>query len=107
MQNQPKPSLPMPSKRTSVMARSPDRVRRESGEFEWIFAFFDMACFEIANGVVSASSSDDESVGDNSTPERDRMRAISHTPSQSDTSSTGSSRDNPSQHRQNQRQQMR
>ncbi|XP_065223766.1 disco-interacting protein 2 isoform X3 [Planococcus citri] len=82
MQNQPKPSLPMPSKRTSVMARSPDRARHGS-----------------------ASSSDDESVGDNSTPERDRMRAISHTPSQSDTSSTGSSRDNHRQ--QNQRQQMR
>ncbi|KAK7590362.1 hypothetical protein V9T40_001975 [Parthenolecanium corni] len=80
MQNQPKPSLPMPSKRTSVMARSPDRGRHGS-----------------------ASSSDDESVGDNSTPERDRIR-VSHTASQSDTSSTGSSRDNPSQLRQNQRQ---
>lgn len=53
--------------------------------------------------VLLASSSDDESVGDNSTPERDRIR-VSHTPSQSDTSSTGSSRDNPSQLRQNQRQ---
>jgi len=26
MQSRPKPSLPMPSKRTSVMARSPDRL---------------------------------------------------------------------------------
>ncbi|XP_076623138.1 disco-interacting protein 2 isoform X13 [Colletes latitarsis] len=32
MQGRPKPSLPMPSKRTSVMARSPDRDRRDSGE---------------------------------------------------------------------------
>lgn len=32
MQGRPKPSLPMPSKRTSVMARSPDRERRDSGE---------------------------------------------------------------------------
>lgn len=32
MQNRHKPSLPMPSKRTSVMARSPDRDRRDSGK---------------------------------------------------------------------------
>lgn len=32
MQGRPKPSLPMPSKRTSVMARSPDRERHDSGE---------------------------------------------------------------------------
>lgn len=32
MQNRPKPSLPMPSKRTSVMAKSPDRDRHDSGE---------------------------------------------------------------------------
>jgi len=35
MQSRPKPSLPMPSKRTSVMARSPDRsaaARNETGE---------------------------------------------------------------------------
>lgn len=34
MQSRPKPSLPMPSKRTSVMARSPDRsgtTRNETG----------------------------------------------------------------------------
>lgn len=31
MQNRPKPSLPMPSKRTSVMAKSPDRERHDSG----------------------------------------------------------------------------
>jgi len=30
-QNRPKPSLPMPSKRTSVMAKSPDRERHDSG----------------------------------------------------------------------------
>ncbi|XP_066148152.1 disco-interacting protein 2 homolog A isoform X5 [Euwallacea fornicatus] len=30
MQNRHKPSMPMPSKRTSVMARSPDRERRDS-----------------------------------------------------------------------------
>lgn len=32
MQNRHKPSLPMPSKRTSVMARSPDRDRHDSGK---------------------------------------------------------------------------
>jgi len=35
MQSRPKPSLPMPSKRTSVMARSPDRLattRNDTGE---------------------------------------------------------------------------
>lgn len=31
MQSRPKPSLPMPSKRTSVMAKSPDRDRHDSG----------------------------------------------------------------------------
>ena len=30
MQNRPKPSLPMPSKRTSVMAKSPDRENQDS-----------------------------------------------------------------------------
>jgi hypothetical protein len=34
MQGRPKPSLPMPSKRTSVMAKSPDRDRRDSGKFQ-------------------------------------------------------------------------
>lgn len=37
MQSRPKPSLPMPSKRTSVMARSPDRsagTRNDTGECE-------------------------------------------------------------------------
>lgn len=32
MQNRPKPSLPMPSKRTSVMAKSPDRDHHDSGK---------------------------------------------------------------------------
>lgn len=32
MQNRHKPSMPMPSKRTSVMARSPERDRHDSGE---------------------------------------------------------------------------
>jgi hypothetical protein len=31
MQSRPKPSLPMPSKRTSVMGRAPDPVQQESG----------------------------------------------------------------------------
>lgn len=35
MQNRHKPSLPMPSKRTSVMARSPDRDRHDSGKFQF------------------------------------------------------------------------
>jgi len=40
MQSRPKPSLPMPSKRTSVMARSPDRsatARNETGEKIYIY----------------------------------------------------------------------
>lgn len=31
MQSRPKPSLPMPSKRTSVMGRAPDHAQQESG----------------------------------------------------------------------------
>ena len=66
MQNRPKPSLPMPSKRTSVMAKSPDREHHAP--------------------VDSDSSSDDDSASANnegggsslvSTPERDRaMRYV-------------------------------
>ncbi|XP_075229172.1 disco-interacting protein 2 isoform X3 [Lycorma delicatula] len=76
MQNRPKPSLPMPSKRTSVMAKSPDRERHDS-----------------------ASSSDDDSVGGDqqSTPERERVRSAVPLPPQSDTSSTGSARETPPQ----------
>lgn len=37
MQGRPKPSLPMPSKRTSVMAKSPDRDRHDSGELSVFF----------------------------------------------------------------------
>lgn len=42
MQSRPKPSLPMPSKRTSVMARSPDRLgptRNDSGEYILLLLF--------------------------------------------------------------------
>ncbi|XP_031349030.1 disco-interacting protein 2 isoform X5 [Photinus pyralis] len=76
MQNRHKPSLPMPSKRTSVMARSPDRDRRDS-----------------------ESSSDEDSIVNEetveSTPERERARDRSTPqmlppPPLSDTSSTGS-----------------
>ncbi|XP_067013804.1 disco-interacting protein 2 isoform X2 [Anabrus simplex] len=85
MQNRPKPSLPMPSKRTSVMAKSPDRERHES-----------------------ASSSDEDSVvneGDvQSTPERERARTTPQLLPQSDTSSTGSARETPPQQRQIHRQ---
>nr|XP_024219685.1 disco-interacting protein 2 [Halyomorpha halys] len=76
MQSRPKPSLPMPSKRTSVMAKSPDRERRDSG-----------------------SSSDEDSIGNEaqSTPERERVRAPAPLPPHSDTSSTGSARETPPQ----------
>lgn len=94
MQNRPKPSLPMPSKRTSVMAKSPDRERHDS-----------------------ASSSDEDSLvneGDvQSTPERERARTTpqqqQQQTAQSDTSSTGSARETPPQQRQQQihRQQTR
>ncbi|XP_049952324.1 disco-interacting protein 2 isoform X2 [Schistocerca serialis cubense] len=95
MQGRPKPSLPMPSKRTSVMAKSPDRDRDRHD---------------------SASSSDEDSVvneggGDvQSTPERERAvvpRSHQHGHQhpqgqpqlQSDTSSTGSARETPPQQR--------
>ncbi|KAK6626913.1 beta transducin [Polyplax serrata] len=80
MQNRPKPSLPMPSKRTSVMAKSPDRERHDSD-----------------------SSSGDYSGGEGgdiqSTPERERARTTQMV-LQSDTSSTGSARETPPQQRQ-------
>ncbi|CAD6208962.1 GSCOCG00010775001-RA-CDS [Cotesia congregata] len=69
MQNRPKPSLPMPSKRTSVMARSPDRERQDSGE----------------------SSSDEDSVVTEESPGAGGPTGTGL----SDTSSTGSARDTP------------
>ncbi|XP_034938895.1 disco-interacting protein 2 isoform X10 [Chelonus insularis] len=69
MQSRPKPSLPMPSKRTSVMARSPDRERRDSGE----------------------SSSDEDSVVTEESPGAGGPTGTGL----SDTSSTGSARDTP------------
>ncbi|XP_026477110.1 disco-interacting protein 2 isoform X2 [Ctenocephalides felis] len=80
MQGRPKPSLPMPSKRTSVMQRSPDRDRHDS----------------------ESSSDDDSLANDNecgtedndgdtlSSPERGRPPALPPPPSHSDTSSAGS-----------------
>ncbi|KAJ8915782.1 hypothetical protein NQ315_004594 [Exocentrus adspersus] len=76
MQSRHKPSMPMPSKRTSVMARSPDRSRHDS-----------------------ESSSDEDSIVNEetveSTPEREKLRdkgtpQIFPPPPLSDTSSTGS-----------------
>ncbi|KAJ8974242.1 hypothetical protein NQ317_006324 [Molorchus minor] len=76
MQNRHKPSMPMPSKRTSVMARSPERDRHDS-----------------------ESSSDEDSIVNEetveSTPEREKARDRSTPqmfppPPLSDTSSTGS-----------------
>nr|XP_022914751.1 disco-interacting protein 2 homolog A isoform X2 [Onthophagus taurus] len=76
MQNRHKPSLPMPSKRTSVMAKSPDRDRHDS-----------------------ESSSDEDSIVNEetveSTPEKEKIRDRSTPqmlppPPLSDTSSTGS-----------------
>ncbi|XP_044588955.1 disco-interacting protein 2 homolog A isoform X6 [Cotesia glomerata] len=69
MQSRPKPSLPMPSKRTSVMARSPDRERQDSGE----------------------SSSDEDSVVTAESPGAGGPTGTGL----SDTSSTGSARDTP------------
>ncbi|XP_063925888.1 disco-interacting protein 2 isoform X3 [Zophobas morio] len=76
MQNRHKPSMPMPSKRTSVMARSPDRDQHDS-----------------------ESSSDEDSIVNEetveSTPEREKIKDRSTPqmfppPPLSDTSSTGS-----------------
>lgn len=50
MQSRPKPSLPMPSKRTSVMARSPDRsaaAHNDTGEC-YIFILKLPQCREIS-----------------------------------------------------------
>ncbi|XP_060875972.1 disco-interacting protein 2 isoform X1 [Metopolophium dirhodum] len=79
MQSRPKPSLPMPSKRTSVMAKSPDRSATTRNETD--------------------SSSDDDSVGDH-IPDRgeakDRGSGGRERSSGADTSSTGgSARDTP------------
>ncbi|XP_050522179.1 disco-interacting protein 2 isoform X3 [Daktulosphaira vitifoliae] len=82
MQSRPKPSLPMPSKRTSVMARSPDRSTRARNDTD--------------------SSSDDDSVGDQA-PGKSDIRdgrdssGRGERSSGADTSSTGgSTRDTPS-----------
>nr|XP_050050187.1 disco-interacting protein 2-like isoform X4 [Dermacentor andersoni] len=73
MQNKPKPSLPMPSKRTSVMTTSPSRERHPSD-----------------------SSSDDDSVlNEGSTPEQERLMRPLPTPPQSDTSGASSPRETP------------
>lgn len=78
MKERGKPSVPMPSKRTSVMATSPQRERRESD-----------------------SSSDEDSLlneGSHSTPEHERGHSrhiYSNVPS--DSSSTSSARDTPPQ----------
>ncbi|XP_051163298.1 disco-interacting protein 2 homolog A isoform X2 [Leptopilina boulardi] len=72
MQSRPKPSLPMPSKRTSVMARSPERERRDGGG-------------------VGDSSSDEDSVVTEESPGAGGPSGTGL----SDTSSTGSARDTP------------
>lgn len=41
MQTRPKPSMPMPSKRTSVMAKSPDRECRDSGIYKKSFLIYE------------------------------------------------------------------
>ncbi|XP_035213720.1 disco-interacting protein 2 homolog A-like isoform X1 [Stegodyphus dumicola] len=76
MQSRPKPSVPMPSKRTSVMATSPSRERRAS----------------------DSSSDDDSALNEGSTPEQEHLPHSIHqaTTSQSDTSSTSSTRETPS-----------
>uniref|UniRef100_T1J2G4 DMAP1-binding domain-containing protein n=1 Tax=Strigamia maritima TaxID=126957 RepID=T1J2G4_STRMM len=80
MKDRVKPSVPMPSKRTSVMATSPQKERRESD-----------------------SSSDEDSLlneGSHSTPERDRgPHRFSPSAVLSDSSSTSSARDTPPQQR--------
>lgn len=40
LKNRPKPSLPMPSKRSSVLNRSPDRDRDDSGKSLYTIHFF-------------------------------------------------------------------
>lgn len=105
MQNRPKPSLPMPSKRTSVMAKSPDRDRHDSGAPSPHAVSFCRHVHHVLRldvqrpfPLCSASSTDDDSLANDdiqSTPERERASRI--TP---DTSSTGSARETPPQQRQ-------
>lgn len=118
MQNRPKPSLPMPSKRTSVMAKSPDRERHDSGKRFAVSSFFFVSSYffilfllqwlnknKIRHWIIFFldSSSGDYSGGEGgdiqSTPERERARTTQMVP-QSDTSSTGSARETPPQQRQ-------
>ncbi|EEC00690.1 disco-interacting protein, putative, partial [Ixodes scapularis] len=95
MQNKPKPSLPMPSKRTSAMTTSPSRERHPSalGEAEPEGGGFLPACSVWSlsvRGTCADSSSDDDSVlNEGSTPERRPLP----TPPLSDTSGASSPRE--------------
>ena len=78
MQGRPKPSLPMPSKRTSVMARSPERQGSNAGQTG-------------GGGGGAESSSDEDSVVTEESPGAGGPTGTGL----SDTSSTGSARDTP------------
>lgn len=55
MQSRPKPSLPMPSKRTSVMAKSPDRsatTRNETGEQIYLLLYYIIITFIITVDIL-------------------------------------------------------
>ncbi|XP_011495834.1 PREDICTED: disco-interacting protein 2 homolog A [Ceratosolen solmsi marchali] len=79
MQSRPKPSLPMPSKRTSVMARSPERSERTNSGLTG------------HTGGAGESSSDEDSVVTEESPGAGGPSGTGL----SDTSSTGSARDTP------------
>lgn len=82
MQSRPKPSLPMPSKRTSVMARSPERPERTTSSNT-----------NAGSGGIGGgeSSSDEDSVVTEESPGAGGPSGTGL----SDTSSTGSARDTP------------
>ncbi|XP_014227393.1 disco-interacting protein 2 homolog A isoform X1 [Trichogramma pretiosum] len=94
MQSRPKPSLPMPSKRTSVMARSPERNQQQNQQQQ---QQTNQSKREQRNtsssgvGGAGDSSSDEDSIVTEESPGAGGPSGTGL----SDTSSTGSARDTP------------
>lgn len=58
LKNRPKPSLPMPSKRSSVFNRSPERGDEHSGNFLLFVYIFETITFENVECVFTLVSID-------------------------------------------------
>ena len=88
MQSRPKPSLPMPSKRTSVMARSPERNQQSQQQQQ-------QQQQQQRNSALSAAAGDSSSDEDSVVTEESPGAGGPTGTGLSDTSSTGSARDTP------------